>query len=149
MSPRKSLLDPADSKWDREVTSTGGNSWTHFNRDDLRRQMQSMRVLEQLLKRAGVEDLPALTWTVTSWSVAGELTLLDDRTPFQRRDVFLAWATALGFDDWREGRPNPGQVELRGHVKVPVPRAPHLEVSVVVSVVWWEHESDDVSTENA
>ena len=148
MSPRKSLLDPADSKWDREVTSAGGgSSWTHFNRDDLRRQMLSMRVLEQLLKRAATEDLPALTWTVTtSGSVAGELSLLDSRTPFQRRDVFMAWASALGITDWREGRPFPGQSELRGWVKVPPPRAPHLEVTVVVAVVWDLPAA--VSTEN-
>lgn len=145
---RRSLLDPSPSKWDREVTH-GENSWTHFNRDDHRRQIQSMRVLEQLLKRAAIEDLPALTWTVTSWAVNGELSLLDGRTPFQRREVFLAWATALGFTDWRDGRHLfPGQVEQRGYVKVPAPGAPHLEVTVVVAVVSDLSDDAPVSTEN-
>lgn len=148
MSPRKSLLDPAPSRWDREVPIDGGDSWTLFNRDELRGQMRSWRVLEQLLKRAAVEDLPALTWTVNRNAVIGEGSVFDGRTPFQRRDVFLAWATALGFTDWREGRPSPGQVELRGHIKMPAPGQPHLEVSVVVAVTWWDHDAD-VTTEIA
>ena len=140
MSPRrKILLDPAPSKWDREVDFTGGDTYTRFNRDDLRRQTQSMRVLEQLLKRAAVEDLPALTWTVTSWAVTGELSVLDGRTPAGRREVFMAWVESLGAE-WREGRPSPGQVELRGHAKVPAPGAPHLEVTVGLAVTWWDEQ---------
>lgn len=146
---RRSLLDPSPSKWDREVDGSAG-SWTHFNRDDQRRQMLSMRVLEQLLKRAAAEDLPALEWTVTtSGSVAGALSLLDGRTLFQRREVFLAWATALGFTDWRDGRHFTDQVEQRGWVKVPAPGAPHLDVTVVVAVVSDLSDDAPVSTENA
>lgn len=147
---RRSLLDPSPSKWDREVAGSA-SSWTHFNRDDQRRQMLSMRVLEQLLKRAAAEDLPALEWTVTtSGSVAGELSLLDGRPLFQRREVFLAWADALGFTDWRDGRHFiEGQVEQRGWVKVPAPGAPHLDVTVVVAVVSDLSDDAPVSTENA
>lgn len=142
---RRSLLDPSPSKWDREF-----DSWIVFNRDELRGQMRSWRVLEQLLKRAAAEDLPALTWTVSRFAVIGEGSAFDGRTPFQRREVFLAWATALGFTDWRDGRINPDQVECRGHVKVPAPGAPHLEVTVVVAVTWWDGDgAAPVSTENA
>lgn len=141
MSPRnRSLLDPSPSRWDREVSIAGRDSWTHFNRDDLSGQMRSMRVLEQLLKRAAAEDLPALSWTVTRHAVTGVASVLDDRTSFQRRDVFMAWAIALGAK-WREGRPSPGEAELRGWVKVPAPGAPHLEVTVGLVVTWWDEES--------
>ena len=132
----KSLLDPADSKWDREIQLDGGDSYTKFNRDELRGQMRSTRLLEQLLEQAVTRDLPALHWTVTQFAVTGELSLLDSRTPVQRREVFMAWAIELGVE-WREGRPSPGQVELRGHAKVPAPGAPHLEVTVGLAVTWW------------
>jgi hypothetical protein len=143
---RKSLLDPADSRWDREVTIDTGESepftYTHFNRDDLHGQMRSLRVLEQLLKRAAAADLPALTWTVSGHAVTGEISLLDGRTPSQRRDAFMAWADSLGAK-WSERRPSPGQAELRGWVKVPAPRAPHLEVTVGLAAVWWDEDDLD------
>ncbi|HEY9337582.1 MAG TPA: hypothetical protein VIQ79_24290 [Kribbella sp.] len=133
---RRSLLDPSPSKWDREVSIAGGDSWTHFNRDDLRRQMQSMRVLEQLLKRCAADDLPALNWTVTPHStINGEISWADSRTPFQQRDVFMAWVKALGAE-WREHRGD-GQIDLRGHARVPAPGAPHLEVSIALAARWW------------
>lgn len=139
----RSLLDPSPSRWDREVMIDGADSWTHFNRDDLRGQMRSLRVLEQLLKRAAAEDLPALNWTVTAYAVSGEASLVDSRTPSQRRDVFLAWATALGFTDWREGLVGPGQVEIRGYTKVPAPGAPHLEVGIGLAAIWWDRDGDE------
>jgi hypothetical protein len=140
----RSLLDPAPSRWDREVTIDNVKepyTFTHFNRDDLHGQMRSMRVLEQLLKRAAAADLPALTWTVSGHAVTGEVPLLDGRTPSQRRDAFMAWADSLGAK-WREGRPSPGQAELRGWVKVPAPRAPHLEVTIGLAAVWWDDDEE-------
>lgn len=148
---RKSLLDPADSHWDRQVTldlKAGPYTSTNYNRDDLRRFLQSTRLLEQLLKRAQTDDLPAMsTWKITPFSVVGEISTIGGPSPEGCRAAFMAWVNALGAE-WREGRHSPGQPELRGHVKVPAPGADHLEVSIVLVATWWEHESDDVSTEN-
>jgi len=137
----RSLLDPADSMWDREVLIDGGDSWTHFNRDDLRRLRQSNRLLEQLLDRATREDLPAMsTWLVTPFSVAGEITAIGGPDPAWCRAAFMNWVEALGAE-WGEHR-NSGRVELSGAVKLPAPGAPHLEVGVGLRATWWDTDED-------
>lgn len=138
MSPRdrRSMLDPSPSRWDYDVAMDGGDSYTRFNRDQLYGMMRATRVLEQLLDRSNREDLPALNWTVTQFAVKGELSLLDSRTPVQRRELFMAWVYALSAE-WRESRRQfDGCVELRGHAKVPAPGAPHLTVEVGLSACW-------------
>ena len=149
MSPRerrRSLLDPSPSRWDLEIESVGGEPYTRFNRDQLYGMMRSTRLLEQLLDRANRDDLPALGWTVTQFAVTGELSLLDSRTPVQRREVFMAWVDAIGAE-WRElRREYDGSVELRGHVKVPAPGAPHLEVTVGLVATWYVDEDTEPVT---
>jgi len=148
MSPRrKSLLDPADSRWDREVTldlKDGPSTYTNFNRDDLRRLRQSNRLLEQLLDRATREDLPAMsTWLVTPFSVVGEITPIGGPDPAGCRAAFMAWVDALGAK-WREHRSDSsGQVELRGAAKLPAPGAPQLEVSVGLCARWWDIDEEE------
>lgn len=158
---RKSLLDPADSRWDREVTlntkdadgSDRPYTYTHYNRDDIRRHLMSVRMLEHLLKRARVEDLPAMsTWLVTPFSVVGEITTMGGPDPVGCREAFMEWAHALELehvDDkpaaagwWRESRYD-GRVELIGACKLPA-RAPdgHLEVSVQVRATWWTDQDE-------
>ncbi|HEY9413143.1 MAG TPA: hypothetical protein VIQ30_00155 [Pseudonocardia sp.] len=160
---RKSLLDPADSHWDREVTLSYGvpaeeHTHTHYNRDDLRRLRRGMRVLEQLLKRCETEDLPALTWTVTtSGSLVGELSTFTGPDPAGCRESFMAWVQALELDHvtgdklpaawWSEHREHDGRVELRGARKVPgVGGESHLEVSVQVRAFWWTHDETEPVT---
>lgn len=159
MTRRKSLLDPTDSKWDREVVldrvkNDAGEpyTYTHFNRDDIRRLKQSNRMLEQLLEQASVDDLPAMgTWMVTPNSVVGELTTIGGPDPEGCRKAYIAWADALylvyrrpgdpvnegGW--WRESRLD-GKVELRGATELPRPGATHLRVTVQVVAQWWEHD---------
>lgn len=159
---RKSLLDPADSHWDRQVTislEAGPYTYTHFNRDDVRRSMRAMRVLEQLLKRCQTEDLPAVTWTVTTnGSLAGELSTIGGPDPDGVRESFMAWVQALELDRHEFGQPNApaswwnerrydGQVELRGARAMQALKPDgHLSVSVSVRAFWWEHE-EQVSAE--
>lgn len=150
---RKSLLDPADSRWDRQVTidnvepgtwTANGEpyTYTHFNRDDLRGQMRSMRVLEQLLERSRREDLPAVTWTVTAHSVSGELSTIGGGDPEWVRAAFMAWVDALGMK-WREHRRN-GDVELAGATKLPgVGGESHLEVGIGLRTRWWDADEAD------
>lgn len=142
---RKSILDPANSRWDREVTldlKEGAETHTRYNRDGIRRLRLSNRLLEQLLDRAVREDLPAMsTWLVTEWSVVGEISTAGGPSPQGCRAAFMAWVDALGAD-WREHR-HAGQTELRGGVKVPAPGSRHLEVSVGLVAKWW----DDVDEE--
>lgn len=116
----------------------GGDTYTHFNRDELRGQMRSMRVLEQLLKRSGTEDLPAMTWTVTRYAVVGEITATLGRTPSACREAFLVWASALGAT-WREHQRS-DKTELRGSAKMPAPGAPHLEVNIGLAAIWWDSD---------
>lgn len=157
MTRRKSLLDPVGSKWDREVTYSAGtprreHTYTHFNRDDLRRLKQSNRMLERLLEQARIDDLPAMSsWLVTPFSVVGEITPTGGPDPDGCRHAFLAWTDALylvyrepgdpvnegGW--WRESRLD-GKVELRGATEMPTPGATHLRVTVQVIASWWEHE---------
>lgn len=133
---RKSLLDPADSHWDHEVLMDGGDSWTRYNRDDLRRLRQSNRLLEQLLERATHADLPAMsTWLVTPYSVVGELTTIVGPDPAGCREAFMAWVNELGAE-WREHTYN-GRTELRGGAKLRAPGASHLEVSVGLVARWF------------
>lgn len=160
MSPaprRKSLLDPADSHWDREVTidlKAGPYTYTHFNRDDLRRLVRGTQLLEQLLKRSVAEDLPALSWTITTTtgSLVGEISTIGGPDPAGCREAFMAWVQALELDRHEFGDPNApanwwnerrlgGQVELRGARKMTAlkPNA-HLDVSVSVRAFWWEHD---------
>lgn len=154
MPRRKSLLDPADSKWDREVTVSYGNppkqqTHTNFNRDDIRRLKQSNRMLEQLLEQARVDDLPAMSsWVVTPFSVVGEITTIGGPDPEGCRKAFMAWVDALylvhGHQGdggwWRESHQPGGHVELRGATSLPAPGATHLSVTVQVIAQWWEHE---------
>lgn len=153
----KSLLDPPDSHWDREVTvdlKEGPYTYTTYNRDDLRRLMRGMRVLEQLLKRSQAEDLPALSWLITtSGSLVGELSTIDGPNPAGCRESFMAWVQALELDHvtgdklpaawWSEHREYDGRVELRGAHKVPgVGGESHLNVSVQVRAFWWTHDEE-------
>jgi hypothetical protein len=154
----KSILDPADSHWDREIThdlSDGPYTYTHYNRDDLRRLIRGMRVLEQLLKRSQAEDLPALTWTITtSGSLVGELSTIGGPDPAGCRESFMAWVFALQLDHHEFGQPNApanwwnerrtdGQVELRGARKLPgIGGESHLDVSVSVRAFWWTHDEE-------
>lgn len=153
---RKSLLDPADSHWDRQVTlnvKAGPYTYTHFNRDDVRRSMRALRMLEQLLKRCQAEDLPALSWTVTTnGSLVGELSTIGGPNPAGCREAFMAWVQALELDHHDFGQPNAprnwwnerrhgGEVELRGARTMPALKPDgHLEVSVSVRAFWWTHE---------
>lgn len=144
----RSMLDPSPSRWDYDVAMDGGDSYTRFNRDQLYGMMRATRVLEQLLDRSNREDLPALTWTVTQFAVSGELSQLGSRTPEQCREAFMAWVYALSAE-WREARYN-GEVQLRGHAKVPAPGAPHLTVQVGLCVRWFdEAEPVTVPTDTA
>jgi hypothetical protein len=144
---RKSLLDPADSRWDREIThvrepGAEPSTWTHYNRDDIRRHLMSARLLEQLLKRAEAEDLPAMsTWLVTPWSVVGEIHPVGGPHPIVCREAFMVWVHALG-GDWRERTDELGQVELTGSAKLPAPGAPHLDVHVGLVAKWWKDDEN-------
>lgn len=154
---RKSLLDPSDSHWDREIThdlKEGPYTYTHFNRDDIRRLLMSTRMLEQLLKRAEAEDLPAMsTWMVTPFSVVGELSTIGGPDPAGCREAFMAWVQALELDRHEFGQPDApanwwnehqhdGQVELRGARKLPAPGSPHLDVAVSIRAFWWTHDEE-------
>lgn len=158
----KTLLDPADSHWDREVTlnlKAGPYTYTNYNRDELRRTMRAMRLLEQLLKRCETEDLPALSWTVTAGgSLVGELSTIGGPTPAGCREAFMAWVQALELDHvdddklsapgwWKERRhQHDGQVELRGARQMPgLGRESHLNVSVSVRAFWWMHEETEAT----
>lgn len=151
MSPqkaRRSLLDPADSRWDQQVTLEHAKpepyTFTHFNRDDLRGQLRSLRLLEQLLERCRREDLPAVTWTVTAHSVSGELSKIGGGSPDRLRAAFMAWVDALGLK-WREHRRD-GSVELAGATKLPgIGGESHLEVGVGLRARWWEVDEDTES----
>lgn len=158
--PDKSLLDPADSHWDREVTlelKAGPYTYTQYNRDDLRRLMRGTRLLEQLLKRSNAEDLPALTWMVTtSGSLVGELSTIGGPDPAGVRESFMAWVQALELDHvdelsltaagwWKERRYD-GKVELSGARKMTPPVDSHLEVSVSIRAFWWIHEETEQAT---
>lgn len=142
---RRSLLDPASSRWDREVTLSYGqppeeHTHTHFNRDDVRGQLRSLHLLEQLLKRSEAEDLPAMTWTVTPHAVSGEITATGSCTPERCREAFMAWTDALGAK-WREHKSaSTGRVELRGAAVVPALGASRLEASVGLAAIWWADE---------
>lgn len=158
MTRRKSLLDPVDSKWDREVSYSAGtprkeHTYTHFNRDDLRRLKQSNRMLERLLEQARIDDLPAMSsWLVTPFSVVGEISPpFGGVDPAGCRKAFLAWTDALYLVHrkpgdpvneggwWRESRLD-GKVELRGATELPAPAATHLRVTVQVIATWWEYD---------
>lgn len=154
---KKILLDPADSHWDREVTldlKAGPYTYTNYNRDELRRLVRAMRLLEQLLKRSSDVDLPALTWTITTGaSLVGELSTIGGPDPAGVREAFMAWVQELELDRrevgqsdgparWWTERQCDGQVELRGARMMTPPIDTHLEVSVSIRAFWWTHEED-------
>jgi hypothetical protein len=161
---RKSLLDPADSHWDREVTldlKAGPYTYTHYNRDDLRRLVRATRMLEHLLKRSAKEDLPALTWTLTtSGSLVGELTTIGGPDPAGCREAFMAWVQALELDHveddkltgpgWWKERRHDGKIELAGARNMPAlnPDA-HLNVSVSVRAYWWTYDEERAAERQA
>lgn len=167
MSPRrKSLLDPADSHWDRQVTLDNAKpepyTYTHYNRDDLRRLVRGTRMLEHLLKRSAAEDLPALTWTVTtSGSLVGELSTIGGPDPAGCREAFMAWVQALELDRHEFGQPDApeswwnerrydSQVELRGARKMQA-LAPdsHLDVFVSVRAHWSTYDEERAAERQA
>lgn len=134
---RRSLLDPAESRWDRQVTldNVPGPKpyvFTDFNRDNLRRLKRSTKLLEQLLARALKEDLPALAWQVNEWAISGQPRALLEDAGLVRRQV-EAWVMALGMD-YREHPHGDGSIELAAATKLPAPGAPHLEVGVGIRV---------------
>jgi len=105
--------------------------------------------------RSFAEDLPALTWTVTTaGSLVGELSTIGGPDPAGCRESFMAWVQALELERHEFGQPDApeawwnerrhgGEVELRGARKMPALKPDgHLDVAVSVRAFWWTYDEE-------
>lgn len=103
------------------------------HRRNLRYQLDSARLLTQLVEQAFHHDLPLLEWHLTTVGLVGRHDSLS-ATPAQRQAAFEAWAAHLGAQvDPPVDRdyPTPTRV-LRAETRVPHPQAITGTVRVVL-----------------
>ncbi|WP_406319128.1 hypothetical protein OHA77_17640 [Streptosporangium sp. NBC_01639] len=76
-------------------------------------QQRAYATLGALLDRAGAEQLPVISWTITDGgsgpTLVGECNATD---PIQRQDDFEVWRHALGAEAWPNGLRREGRVHL-------------------------------------
>jgi hypothetical protein len=86
------------------------------NREQLHWQFRAVRVLEKLLKTAGRDDLPAITWTVGN---AGAVLVgrCYGRRDVDRRTEWEAWRSTLGAAAWPERTDGGGVTHLHAVAK--------------------------------
>lgn len=99
--------------------------------DARRRALQrgAHRLLDEILSLGVEGDLPVIDWQVSQYAVVGTMNMIPNE---RRRDVFCAWVTALGLDQWADSPRAGGWVHL--HAFTEDWRGSRVNVAVMADV---------------